>query len=308
MPAITQEVHARLDALAGEGAGVFFERQLEHIMPTALEEKTPVLNDALFAVNPIPDGAKTYTHRMLTEHGAAAWISNYSSDLPRVGFGAKEQTFNVKTMGDSYGYSIDDIAAAMFANVPLDAKKAKAARRAIEEKSNQVHWYGDDEQGLFGVLNFPYVPREALSDPITSATAADTIIAELNALVNGVHTRTKQIARPSRVMVPLDAWTYMSTTPRSATSDTTILDYFIAKSPFVAEVIPVNELAGAGPDGEDLILVDSPGLFERRPAYMFKQLPPQERNLEFVINCLGRTGGISCDYPFEAVIGILPAA
>jgi hypothetical protein len=29
----------------------------------------------------------------------------------------------------------------------------------------------------------------------------------------------------------------------------------------------------------------------------FNQLPPQERNLEAVVPCMARTGGVNCDYP-----------
>jgi hypothetical protein len=45
-------------------------------------------------------------------------------------------------MGDMYGYTMQELRAAMMAQMPLDVRKAMAARYALALLTDEVFWYG----------------------------------------------------------------------------------------------------------------------------------------------------------------------
>jgi hypothetical protein len=131
----------------------------------------------------------------------------------------------------------------------------------------------------------------------------------LNELVNSVVSLTKGVARPSRLGMAIDPYSYIASTPRSTGTDTTILAFFLANNPYIQEVVPIHEFSGGGPSGEDLLLAYTPDPRVMRFELVrpFTMRPAQERNMAFVVNCHARTGGINAPYPLEMVIGETPA-
>ena len=301
----------RLDALTSPGTGLFFKRQLEFISPEVLRKRLPPLNGMrMVAVRTdVPVGPETYTFRMYEPLGVAKFISDYADDLPSVDVAAKEETFKIHEIGASYQYSMGEIEAARYANTNLDLEKAMAARRAIDERINQLIWYGDAAHGLHGFTNYPYIPREALAEPLdATASDNDAILNTMNTFCNAVHNESNQTERATRLIMPQTQFSYIANTRLSAASDTTILQYFLSNQQWVKEVLPANELAGAGYGGEDLMIAYDPDprvvkFVLPRP---FTQKPAQERNLAMVINCHSRVGGVCSQYPRAARIGILP--
>lgn len=322
MNIINESVRARLDSelpgrrdASGPGAtvtgGVFLERQLNHLLPSILEAKLPALN--AFRLLPVdrsvPAWAKTYSRHMLTPHGIAEMIADYSDDLPQVGVSGEETTFKVAEFGASFGWSLTEMEAAMANGVGLNSRLAMAARRAIEEKHNRIAWEGDASRGLYGATNYPHFPRTFLPNAIATGTSADTILADMHGFVLGIHTRTNQVARPTRLLVATAPYDYISRTFRSANSDKTILQAFLDTSQFITEVVPVSEFDGAGPNGEDIMMAFEPSerVIAAVVTRMFDMRPVQERNLAFVVPCLAGSGGVASDFPLEVGIGVIPA-
>ena len=66
---------------------------------------------------------------------------------------AKETTSPIKSIGDSYGYSLQELRAASMANVQLDSTKGSAARRMIEEQIDKLLSFGSVPHGFRGLLN-----------------------------------------------------------------------------------------------------------------------------------------------------------
>jgi len=294
------------------GAGIFFARQLEHIQAELLEEKRPPLNAfrLLRTDRSVPAHVKTYTRRMLSANGQAKFIRDYSRDLPRVGVDATEESWNVRDCGNSYGYSVKEILAARATGMPLDSSMAAAAMRAVEELQNETAWYGNAAVGLYGLCNYPTFPRLVIDTAFDDTSAEDDIISALHTIANSAHQRTKGIARPTAMMMPLAAYNYIATTPRSSTSDTTILEFFLRTSPFINRIEPVHELDASGPSGEPMIACfdpSMPGVVDHVLPQLFTQMPPQSVGLEVQVPCWASSGGIASNYPLEVTLAVLPA-
>jgi hypothetical protein len=285
---------------------VYFARQLEYIRPQAYQIKRAALNAlALIPVSTeIPAGAKTHTYRMYDGVAMAKIISNYAQDLPRAAVFGKEFTGNIRSIGISYGYTVQDIRAAQMAGTNLDTAEQTMAKRGHDEKINQIAWNGDVESNLPGFLTNPNIPLYVLPADGTGASKTfasktpDLVLRDLNGFVNSVLTTTKGVHRVNQLWLPLAQYTDVNTRIRSANTDRTILQVFLLNQPGIT-VKPVLELAGAGAGATDRMVC---GEMERENFRLeipmsFLQHAPQLENLEYTIPCESRCGGVVVPFP-----------
>jgi hypothetical protein len=296
---------------------VFFARELEATKARSYDVQYPELKArSLIPVSyEAGPGAATIRYEQYDRVGVAKIIASYASDLPRADVKGKEFISPIRPIGVSYGYSIYEIQAARMAGKPLEQRRSDAARRAYEEKVNRIGFFGDAEYGLHGLLTHPNIPAASVtadgnSNGGSSSTkwkhkTPDQILRDMNKLVLDMLEDTHGIERPDTMLLPDEQYGLIATTPRSSTSDTTILGFFLKTNPDIKAVIPASELKGAGPSGVDVALVykRSPDKLTLEIPQDYEQLPPQEKGLEFVVNCHGRNGGVIVYYPLSISIG-----
>jgi hypothetical protein len=300
------EASGRLDA----NESVFFARQLEFIRPKAYDVKRAALSAmGLFPIDTSTNpGAEFITYRQYDSVGSAKIIASYADDLPRADVVAKEFTSPVKGIGASYGYSIQEIRAAQFTGTDLNSKKQNAARRAHEEQINKLAWAGDAVSGLPGFLSNANIPGYVIpadgtgSSKLFNTKTPDQIIRDMNGIVNAVMTTAKGVHKANELWLPLAQYAYISSTPRSATTDTTILAFFLANNPGVSvkPILEVASTANGGHAGSFDTMIAAENMidnFQLNLAMMFMQHAPQQKNLEFVVPCESRFAGVTIEYP-----------
>lgn len=281
---------------------IFFARALDFIKARTYDRKYPEMKGSLLVPDStdVPEYAETVTTRVYDEVGIAKIIANYADDLPRADVRAREFTVTVKTIGDSYGYNINELRASQATGQGLDSRKAAAARRAIEQKLNRVKLRGDPMYGLLGLLNHPNIPAVAAITGLWSAgaTTGDQILADLNAMYIGIRNQSNGIHEPNRVVVGPTQMAAMTTKRVSDTFGETAWSFFKKQHPNI-EPVEAFEMKGAGTAGADLAIMydHSDENLWHQLVMAFNQLPPEARNLEFVVPCLARTGGVTIQYP-----------
>lgn len=302
------------------GETFFFARELEYVKSKSYDIEFPEMK--AFKHIPISteagEGAQAITYAQFEELGVARVIESYADDLPRADITGKEYTTQVKSIGVSYGYSVQEVRASIYVGRSLTQRQANAARRANDQKINRLAWFGDSTYNILGLLNTPNIPVSLVPNDGTGASTLwadktpDQILRDLNLITNSIVQLTKGVEMPNTVLLPVEQYTLIASTPRSSVSDTTILEYFIQNNPFITTVDWVPELTGAG------IQTDPPGglgtnvmiAYDKNPDKLtmeipmpFTQYPPQERGLEFVIPCESRYGGIITYYPLSLAFG-----
>lgn len=292
----------RMDA----SESIHFARQLEVVKSQTYDVKRPMLSAlALMPIDTsVSEGAETVTYRQFDTVGMAKVIANYADDLPRADVSAKEFTTPVRGIGISYGYSMQEIRASALAGTQLDARKARAAMKGHEETINKLAWSGDAAHGLVGFLNQPNIPAVVIpadgsgSSKTFASKTADQILRDMFNVVNSVEITTKGIHRATELWMPIEQYAYISVTPRSATSDTTILEFFQKNRPSVT-VKQIVELDGAGTAGADVMIAieNSIDNYAIILPMMFRQHAPQLNGLEYTVPCESRFGGLQVYYP-----------
>lgn len=291
---------------------MYFARELEHVKEKTYDKRYPDLKArSLFPVSheagPAAESITYYQYDMV---GVARIIGSYTKDLPRADVRGKKFTSPIESIGVSYGYSLQDVRAAAAAGKALEQRKANAARRANEQRVHTVALFGDEEFGLPGFLTNPNIPVSTVAaDGTGSATTfasktPDKILRDMNALPNAIVADTKGAEIPTTLLMPLEQFTYISSTRLGDGSDTTILKHFLENNPFIKEVDWLNELAGAGTAGADVMVAykRDPDALTLEIPQEFEQLPVQEKGLEFEVPCHSRLGGVIVYYPLSAAI------
>lgn len=289
---------------------MFFQKELEQVKAKSYDVlKVPLKAFELIPVDSTTaPGARTVTYEQYDSTGIAKIISNYADDLPTADVKGKEFTSMIKSIGNSYVYSKDDIRAAQFAGKPLNQRKANAAVEAHRQLMNKLAFFGDAEYGIQGLLtnaNIPSAPVVAgAATTLTWVTKTpDEILKDLNSAVSDMLDLTKGVEVPNTIVMPIAQYNYIATTARSANSDTTILQFFKGNNPGI-EVMWATELKGAFAGNTDGFIV-----YNRNPDKLFMEVPmmatmypAQERGLAYTVSVESKFGGVIIPYPLSVSI------
>lgn len=299
------------------GGDIFFARQLEFVQAKIYEFQYPALKSfQLIPINyNVPAGAEYVTTTQFQSVGRARIINSYADDLPEAGLLGTQLTNPVQGIGTSYRFSHQEIRAAQMNRMDLSLKLGEAARRANDQLVDNLAFFGNPAVGMTGLLNNPTVPTQTVPSDgagmLPGGPTAwvnktpDQILRDMNLIVNQIVVQSNEVEMPDTLLLPLAQYTLIASTPRSANSDTTILNYFLMNNPYIRQVVPVPKLDGAGVNGVDIMVAyeRNDNKLEMTIPLPFTQYAPQERNLEFVIPCESRFGGVSIYYPYSLIIG-----
>jgi len=297
----------------------FANRALEHVHEAVRQKKLRPLKGREWIAqdDSVEAWAETYVHQMYELLGVAEFVGDDVEDFPLAGESHTEETFNIRKLGSAFKHTFDEIEKSRALGRSLDEKRAEAALRAHEEKHNEVMWYGDQQQQLFGLLNYPDAPHVVLSDPINSNTGSTTIKNMITSLLVDIFKQTRHTAQPDTILMPTDPYFHIVDTEHnpSGGGDSTILEWIVEKHPFIdseEDIDPVEELDDAGPNGLDMMVVGRFGdgnmeeVAKHTVPKIPTQRPPQQRNEAIITNMVSKTGGVASDFPQEFIVAEIP--
>lgn len=290
-------------------AGLFLERQLEHIRPQVFEIayadiKYPTL---LPVTSEAGQGAQTFTFRIMDSTGEFKLLADAADDLPRSDISQVEKSINIRSFGGSFGYTVQELRAAQMANIALEQRRASAVRRAYEEKVEAVAMFGESSVGLAGFFNNSTVDILAADKWFTGSTASGTsqdMLELLNHGVSAIINASNMKEQPDTILLAYEDYNKISTTRNSDSSDVTVLEYFLRTNPYIRNVEPINQL-----DASNSVLnTNRMVVYKRDPEKVqlhipqpLELFPPQQRGLEFIVPAHARVGGVALYYPKSVI-------
>lgn len=283
---------------------LFFQRELEQISAENFDIKYAELKGMRIvpvdlSVDP---GAESWTYSQFDYAGKAQRVTDYAKDFPSVNASGSQASQKIVPFGDSYHYTVQEILAAAKVGRPLDRMRAKAARDVLAQRCDDICASGDGTD-LKGIVNLTgtatyATPAGAGNKKAWKYKTPDEILADMTGMIKQVVVDTKEVERPKRIVLPTDEFEYISHTPRSSTSDTTILAYFKGTHPEV-EVMSWERLSAAGTGASDRAIAYDPNPTKVRLLLPvpFEEMPPERKNMAYVVNCHMRCGGVIAPYP-----------
>lgn len=288
-------------------AGLFLSRQLEYIRPqvfdvTYSDIKYPTILPVTSEAGP---GAQTFTYRIMDATGDFKVISDAADDLPRADISQTEKSINIRSIGGSFGYTVQELRAAQMANIALEQRRASAVRRAYEEKVEDLAMFGEASVGLAGFFNNSTVDLVVADKWFTSSgTTAQEMLELLNYGVTAIVNGSKMKEEPDTILMAYEDYSKVSTTRNSDSSDVTVLEYFLRTNPYIRNVEPINQLKA----GNSSLTKNRMVVYKRDPQKVQLHLPqplelfpPQQRGLEFIVPAHARVGGVALYYPKSVI-------
>lgn len=251
--------------------------------------------------------------------GSAKIIGDYADDLPESNTKGVRYSSSVRGIGGSYSYSLQDIRKAQMAGKPLVQRKANAARRANDQKMDNVAWFGDADYGIIGFLYQPNVTKTVVQTGATSGNVTwapgqktnDELITDMQDALDDIKVLTKNMENPDTLLLPLARWGRVSGSRMAAGTDTTVLNFFKANRPGIN--VPdggIPDLDGVNPSPTGVASPKNVMIaYERNPDKLtleipqpFEQLEAQPKNLAYKIPTHSRIGGVIVYYPLSVNI------
>ncbi len=306
-----QQLSTRFDA----NETSFLARQMEFVRAKTFEIQYPDLKarNLIPIASDIPETADNYVYFVSDTVGKAKIIASGTDDLPRIDSLSSERDGKVRRIGDSYGWDLDEMAEAARVGIPLSDRKSKAAREAIERAIDEVLCLGTTTHpsqvgkdfGITGLLNNADVVAQGIinpaNDPWSVTPTAAEMLGDLNTMMNTIVNSNSQAYIPDTILFAPAQFSLLASTPVGADNNQmTVLRSFLMNNPYIKQIDQWYRLTGAGAGGT----TDRAVIYKRDPSVLegvvpmdFRQEAPQARNLEFVVPCRARCGGVKIYQP-----------
>jgi hypothetical protein len=290
--------------------GAFLADQLQHIIPGVLRKPYaeivyPRICPVSFEVDP---GATSIKKTIWDRTGNYDLISDAADDLPRSGVKVGEIVNEIREFGGAFDYTQSELLSAKMAGVALTSERADAVRDAYERRNNITCLFGRAGTGLRGMLNHPAIDRVVVTGNNSDAwfndpnTTPQQMLDLLNFGVTQMRLNSKQVESPTDILMGESDHRIVSTTCRSATDNMTVLELFRKMNPGITSVEPINELDPANSGGN---LTARRMLFYKKDPVKGKFhiplpltfLPPQPKNLKFIVPSMSKLGGFIPEFP-----------
>jgi hypothetical protein len=290
--------------------GAFLADQLQHLIPGVLRKPyAEIVYSRIcpvsFEVNP---GATSIKRTIWDRTGNYDLITDSADDLPRSGVKVGEIVNEIREFGGAFDYTQSELLSAKMAGVDLTSERADAVRDAYERRNNITCLFGRAGTGLRGMLNHPAIDRVVVTGNSSDAwfndsnTTPQQMLDLLNFGVTQMRANSKKVEQPDSVLMGESDHRIASTTCRSSTDNTTVLELFLKMNPSIKSVEPINELDPANSGGN---LSARRMLFYKKDPVKGKFhiplpltfLPPQPKNLKFIVPSMSKLGGFIPEFP-----------
>jgi hypothetical protein len=295
--------------IRNDEVGIFLARELETILARAFEvEYADIKYSSIIPVSSeVGNGSDSFTYRVFDKQGSMKVIGDKAQDLPRADVLRKEVTHPVRSLGASFAYTVQETrAASMVPGMNLEQRRANAVRRAYEEKVQEIAYFGDTPSGMKGFFNNNQVDKLVPNKWFDTATT-DEMLELLNEAPTRLVQNSNMKEMPNTMLVPYNVYRVISTTPRSTTSDTTVMEFFLRTNPMISAIEPINELeatkSGGALSKDRIICYDrSPDKLQLHIPQPLEFFPPVRESLEFTVAAHARIGGLALYYPKSAIV------
>lgn len=278
--------------LGGVGAQDLTQR-LRRVLTEPLAQPTGL---TLFSRNTeVQPGVVQYKSRRTYAAGEAALVrSGSAGNIPKVELGQTEMVRPVRYLAIGVDTDIFQQMADNFLGINSTAQKVKAGRSIIDRTINRFIWNGNDDADLWGVLNYPYLDKQVPGVAVSSSSTPAQIIAAITDIAYHAFNQSDGTFESNAIALSPRIMSYIAKTPRSDTTDTSILSWLKDNLTHIRSWSVAPELKDAGGSNVDGILAyrsDSEGV-EWMSVMAPTLLPPVQEGLSEVSYLVAGFGGV----------------
>ncbi|PHJ64915.1 hypothetical protein VF04_04525 [Nostoc linckia z7] len=260
-----------------------FEQQLELKETEVMKRMLPEYKAAsgkLFQIEEInAPWAQTTSFTSIDGVGTFELDTGDTTNLPYVDMVGDEYYQRTFRYRSGYYFDEDEIAATLHRGIPIEDQKVSLVQQAYTETMNKLLLVGDKKTGNPGFINHPAWLRSIAPYKLDgSVTSANSILATLNAGVQGMKNATNKVMAPDTLLLAERRYDFLMSQLRlNDFQEKSVLKFFLENNPSIKNIEPLAELEQAGPNGEDLAIFykRDPNCFKARITDAFRPRPLQ---------------------------------
>lgn len=181
-------------------------------------------------------GILTYTSDMT---GKADWQAAGAKDIPLADVSQDMQTSTFHLAAIGYEYNIEEVNTAIQVGAPLPSRRARAARMAYTKFMWDLTISGSSTKGKAGLINNSGVTaiaatadgtgsaRHWMANDGTVTKTAAQILRDVNQALTITNTATNTIEYADTILLPVEAYNLIASTPFNALGADTILSWLL---------------------------------------------------------------------------------
>ncbi len=209
----------------------------------------------------IPEGASTYSYKVINKYGRGKFIMNNGRDANTSQISMQNVPYSLEYGGIIPSWTLEDLRAAAFAGVALDTKTVEAGTEGCMDHIEIVGLEGDATFGLTGLTNSPDIPASNSAKTIANMSP-DEMVAFVQENVSAIIADTKQIMSRTiktglTLYLPLAQEALIGDTKLADDASKSVWDYVKTRNQWYRttgnelKMETVAELAGAGAASTD---------------------------------------------------------
>lgn len=222
------------------------------------------LDDFFPIVTNIPEGARTYSYRVVNKYGRGKFITNSGRDANTAQVSLQNVPYSLEYGGIIPSWTVEDIRAAAFTGIALDTESVKAGTEGCLDHIEIVGLSGDASRDFTGLVNNADIPSSSSAKTIANMTADERvqfIQDNVSALVaNTAEVVGRQIREGLTVYLPIAQEALIADTKLADDASKTVWEYvkvnnqWTRRSGQELKLAAVAELASAGAGSTDRAL------------------------------------------------------
>lgn len=221
--------------------GPYFARELETIRAQTIEVQYGALKMAgLIPLNTEGDPSDLVFTTQITDMAGVAALAGDSDgdDAPTVEVNGSEMIVKIRKVHAKYVYTMDEARRSMRANKNIPGRKARAARRAIDQKIDQILALGDGTPTYLGLRGlYKLASTETYTVPAGAAgsklwtgankKSADEMLADLHAMADQVFVNSLEVEACDSLVLPTAMYAEANNRRIGENVSTTVLEQFL---------------------------------------------------------------------------------
>ena len=317
-------LHDMRDAIREDSAtagGSVLARQLEAQWARVVETKRPELTGLTYFPLNTDAGPGSENIRIIrfAVRGKAVVFNGGQTPVPATSIRqvAKHVYFRYLVAGATW--SVFDQMSWDMAKLNGISRSLETAARAIEELHDQIIWLGSPANGLYGVLNYPYLATRIVQTAFSATANVDTMIAEIVSMYTYPLEKSNGAFRSNRLMFGTKLYNFLAGRPRATGTDKSVMEYLREKIQVIADgygigkvefmaTYRLNDLGStslSSPSGVHGVLVtdndpDTISVVVSQPTTM---LPLEQQGFNFQQICYKAVAGVTMNNPGATLLG-----
>ncbi len=223
------------------------------------------LDDFFPIVTNIPEGARTYSYRVVDHAGQGRFIETDGKSAPAAQTSLKNIAYNLEYGGIVPQWTMEDLRRAQFGGIALDTETIRAGTEGAMDHIEQVGISGSVDEGFLGLTNHSQITTTTTGTTIANMSA-DEITTFIQGQVTNIITQTNEIfgrviKKGLTLYVPIAQYDRIVNTRLSDNADKTVWEYVRMNNTWTnytgnpIEIKAVAEMDQAGASDADRMLV-----------------------------------------------------